>query len=161
MMGLHPCADDPCACTGESPDGDTVCVGTCVDDVMHCGLTDQPKQGFKKELQGWIGCNGFMGAVPWCLGAHCEWSRTNVGRLTVHLSQEAHVQQRHWTRNSSWTATLWPHLAAVGLPLTGSLMMASPLAEMNPCSSATNQCWEAVFGYPPTLAWMSQPQLVF
>ena len=91
-IGLSPCAHDPCTHTGTSPTGSTTYVGIYVDDVVYYGADDAAELWFENELRQCIAVD-FMGAVSWYLGVHYEWSRTKDGRLSAHLSQEAHVHK--------------------------------------------------------------------
>lgn len=87
-IGLTPCDHDPCVCTSTTPTGETVCVGTHVDDVICWGMNDEAELWFEQQLKERVTVD-FVGAVSWCLRIHCEWSRTKDDRLSVHSSQEA------------------------------------------------------------------------
>lgn len=108
-IGSKPCDHDLCICAAVTPDGETICVGAHVDDVIHHGMNDKAELWFEQQLKECMTAD-FVGAVSWCLGICCEWSRTKDNQLSVHLSQEAQVQKPFdWEQMEDHIAALTPH----------------------------------------------------
>ena len=92
-LGLKPCPHDPCVFTGRIiADGPLLYVGLYVDDFTYFSSSPAVEQLFEELLGNELDVE-FMGVVTWFLGSLFTWDTLPDGRLTVHISQTAKVEQ--------------------------------------------------------------------
>ena len=78
---------NPACLLGSHQQGGAIYFGTYVDDCLYFSTDDETEAWFERELSARVTID-FMGPASWYLGACYDWSITEAGRLSVHLSQE-------------------------------------------------------------------------
>jgi len=90
-LGFKPADHDPCLWRTCPDDGKSpVWVGLHVDDFECFSETDEQELWFENEMKKSFTVD-FMGPVSCFLGCRCDWIDQEDGSLSLHISQEGHV----------------------------------------------------------------------
>lgn len=91
-MGFKSMPHEPCLFKAtQFPDEPPIYLGCYVDDFTYYSISDKVEGWFEQNLAAQLRVD-FMGPISWYLGQSYEWNRRADGRLSVYISQQAHIE---------------------------------------------------------------------